>query len=369
MKIAIVHDYLREYGGAERVLEALHELYPEAPVYVGFIDWQSLGIHADRFKDWQIKETWIHHLPLYKKLYSPYRIFAPKAFAALNLAEYDVVISSSNAYFAKSIRVPNGKHLCYCHTPPRALYGYSTMSNWKANPFTRVIGSIMNHFLRVVDFNAAQRVDQFIANSKETARRITKFYRRESLVIHPPVAFADWVLQNKVKLVDRADRKYFLYVNRLALAKHPELAVQVCTQLKLPLKVVGEGKMLTGLKEMAGPTIEFLGGVDDEQLRTLYAGATALLYPVEDEDFGIVPVEAMAFGTPVIAHNSGGPRETCLDGMTGVLFDTLTVDGLQAALKRFTKLTFPPAQVQKYVKNYSTATFTSSVQKLVNAQV
>lgn len=365
MKIALVHDYLREYGGAERVLEALHELYPEAPVYVGFVDWRSLGIHRDRFKDWQIKETWIRRLPFYKKLYSPYRIFAPKAFANVNLAEFDVVISSSNAYFAKSIRVPNGKHLCYCHTPPRALYGYSTMSNWKANPFTHAIGSIMNHFLRVVDFNAAQRVDVFIANSKETARRISKFYRRESVVIHPPVAFTDWVVHNKVKAVSLANRNYFLSVNRLALAKHPELAVQVCSTLNVPLKVVGEGKMLAGLKEIAGPTIEFLGGVDDERLRELYAKAKALLYPVEDEDFGIVPVEAMAFGTPIIAHNSGGPKETVLDGKTGILFNVLTTEGLQKAIERFATLEFSPSSLQREAHRYTTTTFASAIKQLV----
>lgn len=382
MKIALVHDYLREYGGAERVLEAMHELYPDAPVYVGFVDRQSLGLHADRFAGWNIRETWIARLPFFKKLYSPYRIFAPRAFAALDLSAYDIVISSSNAYFAKSIRVPSGKHVCYCHTPPRALYGYSTMSNWKANPITRVIGSIMNHFLRVVDFNAAQRVDTFIANSQETARRIKKFYRRESIVIHPPVALVDQVpavpatsasrttssLQASAVIPSQADRTYFLYVNRLALAKHPELAVTVCTELGLPLKVVGEGKMLAGLQAAAGPTITFFGGVPDEELRNLYRGAKALLYPVEDEDFGIVPIEAMAFGTPVIAHRSGGPQETILDGKTGVLFDELTTDGLHQALERFATLTFSPSVLQRHATRYSTAAFQRSLRKVVEKQ-
>ncbi len=365
MKIALVHDYLREYGGAERVLEAIHNLYPDAPVYVGFIDWKSLGIHAHRFRNWQIKETWICRLPLHKKLYSPYRIFAPKAFEALDLSDFDVVISSSNAYFAKSVRVPNGKHVCYCHTPPRALYGYSTMSNWKASPLTLVIGSIMNHFLRIIDYYAAQRVDSFIANSRETARRIEKFYRRESTVIYPPVALADLFAPEKDQLIPLLDRTYYLYVNRLALAKHPEIAVAVCTKLNLPLKVVGEGKMLAGLKEMAGPTVEFLGGVDDAQLCQLYAGAQALLYPVEDEDFGIVPVEAMAFGTPVIAHNSGGPRETVIQGKTGVLFDDLTEAGLHAALQQFAKLSFSPTAIQQHAKQFSSKAFATRIRKLV----
>lgn len=368
MKIALVHDYLREYGGAERVLEAMHAIYPDAPVFVGFVDWDSLGMHAERFKDWNITQTWIARLPLVKKLYSPFRVFAPRAFASLDLSEFDIVISSSNAYFAKSIRVPNGKHLCYCHTPPRALYGYATMSNWKANPITRFIGSIMNHFLRVVDFNAAQKVDVFIANSRETARRITKFYRRDSVVINPPVVLVDSA-PTAAALTPAKEREYFLYVNRLALAKHPELAVELCSKKSLPLKVVGEGKMLAGLREMAGPTVEFLGGTDDETLRDLYADAKALLYPVEDEDFGIVPVEAMAYGTPVIAHNSGGPTETIADGKTGILFDELTTEGLDGALKRFEKLTFSPAVLQTHAKQYSSKAFATKLQKLVAATV
>ena len=365
MKIALVHDYLREYGGAERVLEALHQLYPDAPVYVGFVDWRSLGIHADRFKNWHITETWIRRLPFYKKLYSPYRVFAPKAFAALDLSAFDIVISSSNAYFAKSIRVPHGTHFCYCHTPPRALYGYATMSNWKANPVTRVIGTIMNHFLRIVDFYAAQRVDTFIANSHETARRITKFYRRESVVVHPPVALVDQAAATRTKLVPLKERKYFLYVNRLALAKHPEIAVRVCSELNIPLKVVGEGKMLAGLKEMAGPGVEFLGAVDDATLSHVYANAQALLYPVEDEDFGIVPVEAMAFGTPVIAHRSGGPKETIQHGKTGILFENLTADGLKKAVADFTKVSFSVDYIQKHAQAFSTKTFMQAIQALL----
>lgn len=367
MKIAIVHDYLREYGGAERVLEAMHELYPDAPVYVGFVDWKSLGIHADRFKNWDIKETWISRLPFYKKLYSPYRVFAPKAFGSLDLSGFDVVLSSSNAYFAKSVRVPNGKHLCYCHTPPRALYGYSTMSNWKSNPFTRLVGTVMNHFLRVVDYYAAQKVDVFIANSQETARRIEKFYRRDSVVIHPPVAMVSWAQQH-AKSFNVSEKTYYLYVNRLALAKHPEIAVQVCTKLGLPLKVVGEGKMLQALQEQAGSSVEFMGAVADEKLRTLYAGAKALLYPVEDEDFGIVPIEAMAYCTPVIAHRSGGPTETVIDGKTGILFDDLSVKGLQEAIERFSTVAFSPSVIQKHAQTYSGEAFGKALTSLVAKQ-
>lgn len=363
MKIALVHDYLREYGGAERVLESLHKLFPDAPVYTAFVDKDALGIHWKKFENWNIKETWISEIPFYKKLYSPFRIFAPSAFEDLDLSKFDVVISSSNAYFAKAVRVPNGTHYCYCHTPARSLYGYSTMSDWRSNPITRICGELINHYLRMVDFEVAQKVNVFIANSQETKMRIEKFYRRDSLVMYPPVIVSEKI---DVKQRQKALKNgYYLYVNRLAFAKHPEIAVAACNNLQLPLKVVGDGKMLPELKEKAGPTVEFLGSVSDEQLHELYQGAKALLYPVEDEDFGIVPVEAMGHGVPVIAHNSGGPRETIKDGESGVLFDDLSIQGLTAAIHTASEKQFDPSKLHKYAKRFSTAQFEKKISQLL----
>ncbi len=362
LRVALVHDYLREFGGAERVLEALHNLYPEAPVYTAFFDRVALGVHADRFAGWEIRETWLSKIPGFKKLHSPLRFLAPWAFASLDLSNYDLVISSSNAYFAKAVKVPNGKHICYCHTPPRVLYGYSAMSDWQSNLLMRVAGQFLNHFMRVIDVKVSrERVDQFIANSQETASRIKKFYRLASTVVYPPVELAE-VDSAKVEKGD-----YFLYVNRLALAKHPELAVEVCSKLQLPLKVVGTGKMLASLQAMAGPTVEFLGAVDDQQLAKLYAGAKALLYPVEHEDFGIVPVEAMLYGTPVIAHNSGGPKETVINGKSGIVFDDLTVTGLETALTAFAKQKFSATEIKTWAKTFSKTAFNQGIKKLVVA--
>jgi glycosyltransferase involved in cell wall biosynthesis len=360
LKVALVHDYLREFGGAERVLEALHDLYPEAPVYTAFFDREALGVHAERFTGWEIRETWLSKIPFFKKLHSPLRFLAPWAFASLDMSEYDLVISSSNAYFAKAVKVPNGKHLCYCHTPPRVLYGYSAMSDWQSNPVMRVAGQLLNHFMRVIDVKVSrERVDQFVANSHETASRIKKFYRLDSTVVYPPVELAE-VDSTKVEKGD-----YFLYVNRLALAKHPELAVEVCSKLNLPLKVVGSGKMLASLQAMAGPTVEFLGAVDDQQLAKLYAGAKALLYPVEHEDFGIVPVEAMLYGTPVIAHNSGGPKETVINGKSGLVFDDLTVVGLETVLTGFAQQKFSATEIKAWAKKFSKTAFNQGIKKAV----
>ena len=349
LKVALVHDYLAEYGGAERVLEALHQIFPDAPLYTAFVDKERLGVNWQRFSNWQIYESWLTKVPFYKKFFSPLRLFAPSYFKSFDLSKYDLVISSTNAYFAKAVTVGDKqKHICYCHTPARSLWGYTTQTNWKKNPVTRFFGTLINHYLRVVDVKVARcNVGTFIANSKETQRRIAKFYKLPSQVIYPPIN-----LKLPQKLTPVSKRSYYLYVNRLALAKHPELAVKVTTKLKLPLKVVGTGKMLPVLKEMAGEFVKFLGFVTDQKLRQLYANAKALIYPVEDEDFGIVPVEAMAFGTPVIAHASGGPLETVVDGKNGVLFDELDEVGLEKAVKRLEKLKLKPKTVQTSIKKF-----------------
>lgn len=375
-KIALVHDYLREYGGAERVLEALHEIYPEAPVYTAFVDEKAMGQNWQRFANFDIRQSKMTKLPFYKKLFSPMRIFAKWAFEQFDLSEYDLVISSSNAYFAKAVKVPNGKHFCYCHTPPRVLYGYSAKSSWRANPLTRFAGNFLNHFVRQMDFLASKNPDVFIANSLETAMRIKKFYKRESIVINPPIEIYDQAESffsklSKEELQDFSQKKrnsYYLYVNRLAMAKHPELAVQAATNLGIELKVVGSGSMLAGLQAMAGANVEFLGAVDDDELAELYRDAKALLYPVEDEDFGMVPVEAMSYGTPVIAHFSGGPMETITEGKTGLFFQELNVENLSQAIKNFEKnFIYEPIQIHQSTKKYSSATFKMRLKELLGS--
>src|SRR3990172_13084850 len=201
MRIAFVHDYIKEYGGAERVLEALHEIWPTSPVFTTVYLPEFLGPHKERFKDWNIKTSFLQYLPLKEKLISPFRLVAPLVFKTFDLSKFDVVIiSATGAYTPNTIKVKSqpssraqveGKskvkstvHICYCHTPPRYLYGYSTAREWKKNLIFRVIGEIGNHFLRLIDFKSSQNVDYFIANSKTVAGRIKKFYRREAEVIY-----------------------------------------------------------------------------------------------------------------------------------------------------------------------------------------
>lgn len=328
MKIALVHDYLREYGGAERVVEVMHEMWPKAPLYTSFIDWDSLGDHAKRFKDWDIRTSWVQHNPIVKKFHSPLRFLAPKIWDSFDLSAYDVVLSSSGWFICRGVK--SKFQICYIHHPPRNLYGYATGSSLQKYWPVRVYASVINFFLRHYDYQTAQKVDYFIANSEETARRVKKFYRRESTVIYPPVAIS--YQQSAI-----SPKKYYLSVGRLTYSKQIDIIIKACNELKLPLKIVGVGKEEEYLKSIAGPTIEFLGGVNDQDLETVYAGAKALIFCALDEDFGMVPVEAMGHGVPVIALAQGGVKETVIDGKTGVWFDKPEVDSLKTAIKTFEK--------------------------------
>jgi glycosyltransferase involved in cell wall biosynthesis len=358
MKVALVHDFLREYGGAERVVEAMHEIWPEAPLYTSFVDWKSLGRHASRFEGWDIRPSWVQHNWLVKKFHSPLRFLAPKIWESFDLSNYDVVVSSSGWFMCRGVNVgkrletsdkrqedtKRALHICYIHHPPRNLYGYATGSDLQKYWVVRAYATVINFFLRQYDFQTAQNVDWFIANSKETARRVKKFYRRESTVIYPPVdtnvskrQSVKASMENTMtqRRGDTVTLGYFLSVGRLTYAKRIDLAIESCNKLKLPLKIVGKGKEETYLHSIAGPTVEFVGSVSDEELDRLYAGATALIFSALDEDFGIVPVEAMARGVPVIGLAQGGTLETVIDGKTGVLFPEPTVESLTAALKKF----------------------------------
>lgn len=362
MRVALVHDYLREYGGAERVLEALHDIFPDAPVYVAIYDPKRLGKHAQRFEPWDIRQTWLRRLPLAQSLVSPYRIFASRAFESLDLSEFDVVISSTNMYMAKAVRVrPDAVHISYVHTPPRSLYGYSTMSNWRKNPLIRVAGEMINSWMRYVDFYTAQRPTLLVANSRTTQQRITKFYRRDSVVVPPPVGLVD---QN-LEVLPKSERTFALFAGRLAYSKHPELALHACQTLGIPLKVVGTGALMDELKRLAGPEVELLGGVSDKVLAELYQRAKVVICPAEDEDFGIVPIEAMAAGTPVIVPASGEPQYTVKHDESGLVVPTLQPADWLEAVRDAWERKWDYAAIQRSVQKYSTETFVQGIHRAV----
>ncbi len=360
LNIAITHDFLLEYGGAERVVEALHTMYPQAPLYTAFVDKKSMGKQWHRFANWDIRTTWASRIPLITKLYSPLRVMADKFFASLDLSKFDVVISSTNMYMAKGVHVsPSAIHVCYCHTPPRSLYGYTTMTDWKKNPIVRVLGELLNHYMRIVDFQTAQLPTQFIANSKEVQKRIAKFYRRDSVVIYPPI-------QVPKILRDVKKENYCLYVGRLAASKHVNVVVRACTTMNMPLRVVGSGKPLEYLQSIAGSSVEFMGSVSDEELHDLYAKAKMVIYPAEDEDFGMIPVEAMAYGTPVIVHRSGGFLESVVEGKTGLFIDDFTDATMINAITLCATTTWDSQALHRHAQRFSTVRFEKEMRALLD---
>lgn len=341
MKIALIHDYLNEFGGAERVLLALAEIWPEAPIYTAFYKKGSAAY--ERFKDKKIITSWAQKIPFFSsKLYSPLRFLAPKIWSSFvrGLADYDVVISSSSWYATKGLH-PN--EFCYCHTPPRWLYGYQTASNWQKYWLVRVYGLIIGHLMRHYDYAQAQKVKYFIANSEEVRRRIKKFYRRESTVIYPPVE-----LPKPIKI---RKQNYYLIVSRPVGGKGIEMGIKASKKYGFKLKVVGGG------------------GVSDEELVKLYSQAKGFLALSRDEDFGITPVEAMSCGCPVIAFKGGGYKETVVEGKTGLFFKEYNIKSLTHALQRFEKMKFRREDCLKQAEKFSKERFKQEIREFVEKRV
>ncbi|HYM64943.1 MAG TPA: glycosyltransferase [Candidatus Sulfotelmatobacter sp.] len=361
MKVAIVHDYIKEYGGAERVLEALSEIYPNAPIYTAFCDDNSTAY--EHFKTRKIITSWFNFLPFASKLASPLRFLTPLIWGSFDFSKYDVVISSASWYITKGFKKKGDKftEICYCHTPPRWLYGYSTSVNFQKYAIVKVYAAIVGHFLRLYDFERAQKVDYFIANSKEVQARIKKFYRKDSTVIYPPVSLP------QVKNLSKED--YYFIVSRIVGAKGLELAVEASLKAGFRLKIAGspagysfEQEKL--IKKSKGK-VEFLGQVTDQELSKLYKRAKGFLALAKDEDFGITPVEAMLSGTGVIAFNGGGYKETVIDGKTGILFDDYSTEGLISAIRKFEKTKFNSQDLINQAEKFSKERFKRQVKEFV----
>lgn len=375
MKVAIIHDYIKEYGGAERVLEVLCEIYPDAPIYTAFV--QKSSTAYEHFKDKKINESWAAVIPFFPKLASPLRFLTPWIWGTLDLSKFDLVISSASWFITKgfgSYQQSAISHkpieICYCHTPPRWLYGYTTSVNLQKYAIVRLYSAVVGHFLRLYDFKQAQKVDYFIANSKETASRIKKFYRRDSVVIYPPVSLA---LANPKSEVRNPKKDYYLIVSRIVGAKGLELAVDAAVKAGFSLKIagspVGYYSEFDKLQKRGREQVEFLGQVSDEELANLYKHAKGFLALAKDEDFGITPVESMMAGTPVIAFNGGGYKESVVDGKTGVLFDDYSVDGLITAIEKFEKTKFDPQELISHAQKFSKERFEKEIKEFVDKRL
>lgn len=339
MKIALVHELLTMKGGAERVLRILADMYPDAPIYTLLYNEQKLG---EWFPKQRVRTSAVQRLakrlPLgaYRYNHHLYLRRFPKAVEAWDFSEFDVVISSSSA-FAHGIRTNgNPKHLCYVHSPARYLWDrtHDVMNQANAGLLGLLKRKYLErtlHKLRVWDSEVAPRPDKLLAVSKEVQRRIELYWRRESQVVHPPID--DFWLEDGSVAESDAD-PYFLIVSSLVPYKRIDIAIEACNQIGAKLKIVGEGPDKSRLQQLAGTTVEFLGYRDKEELKQLYTQARAVIF-AGDEDFGLVPLEAMSQGTPVVAYRSGGALETIAEGETGMFFDLSTADSLKNSLIKF----------------------------------
>lgn len=356
LKIAIVADWLTVYAGAERVVYEMHKLFPNAPIYTSLYNEGACPL----FKDANVRESGLRFLPFARRMHKIYMPLMPGAFERMDLSEYDIVFSSNHSASKGVITKPGTLHISYCHSPMRYVWdqSHAYMRGFKFLSPLGIFYKPVLHRIRMWDRVAADRVDSFIANSDYVGRRIKKYYDRKSEIIHPPVDL------QKFSPAGHGTRDYYLALGRLIPYKRFDLAVEAFNKLGKPLKIVGRGSELGRLKRMAKGNVEFLGKVSDSELREIYQNAKALIFP-QMEDFGIVPLEAMACGTPVIAYGQGGALETVKDGKSGLFFKEQTAASLVKAVKAFEKKRFSPEKVAETVKSFSSARFQRELRHFV----
>lgn len=344
--VALVHDWLNQIGGAEDVLEALVDLYPQAPLHTSLY-WRDKM--PDHWQRWDIRTSFIQRLPLARRRQQLYLPLYPLAFEQFDFRRYDLVLSNKSGFCHGVITGPDTLHICYCLTPTRYLWRYhqyaeqENLSRW-----TRAALTPFLTYLRLWDRLAADRVDHFIAISKEVRRRIAKIYGRDSVIIYPPVDTARFTPAGCVE-------DYYLIVGRLVPYRRLDLLIQAFNQLGHRLLIAGRGRDRDRLEEMAEPNVEFLGYVADEDLPDLMARCRAFLFPGE-EDFGIAPLQAMAAGRPVIAYAAGGALDTVVPG-TGVLFARQSVAAIIDAVNTFDPDSVDPDFVRAHAEQFDTRVF------------
>ena len=349
MRVAIVHYWLVGMRGGEKVLEELCLMYPQADIFTHVFD---AARTSDLIKRHRITTSFIARLPFAARAYQKYLPLMPMALEELDLTGYDLVISSESGPAKGVVTHPNALHVCYCHSPMRYLWDQYPTYRSNAGRFTRLVMSALMPALRAWDTASAARVDRFVANSTFVARRIAKAYRRDSTVIFPPVDLDSFAVS------PAPARDFYLAAGQLVPYKRMDLAIAACNRLERRLVVVGTGSETARLRAMAGPTIEFRGWTGNDELRALYADCRALLFPGE-EDFGIVPLEAMASGRPVIAFRSGGALDTVVERRTGTFFDRQTVEGLVDAIARFERCEgeFDPQAIRRHAQGFDRIVF------------
>lgn len=355
-KVALVCDWLTIFAGAERVILELHELYPDAPIYTTLYNPKK----CPQFKNAVVHESRLGWIPGARYAHRLLFPFMPRAFERMDLDEFDIVISSCHSASKGIITKPDTLHISYCHSPMRYVWDQSHQYQNQFDGFSRFkwLFKPILHKVRIWDRIASERVDRFIANSDYVAKRILKYYGKPSTVIFPPVNLHKFTPGNEVK------EEYYLAVGRFINYKRFDLIVRACTQMERKLKLVGGGPEFKNLKRLGKDKVEFLGKLTDEELRSTYRKAKALIFP-QAEDFGIVPLEAMACGTPVIAYAKGGALETVKKDVSGLFFHDQEVDSLIEAIERFESKKWDPKIVSESVEHFSSARFKSEIRGFV----
>jgi glycosyltransferase involved in cell wall biosynthesis len=360
MRIALVHDYLVQCGGAEKVLECFCELFPYAPIYTIVYD---KNLMHGMFEGKDIKTSYLQKIPFAPTRHRIFPPLMPMAIEQFDFSDYDIVLSDSSSYAKGIITRPETLHICYMHTPMRYAWDdchkYTT-DFYFPNLIKKIVPFFMN-YIRVWDRISADRPDRIIANSNFIARRIKKYYKRDSLVITPPINLANFYISKKTE-------KYFLMVGRFMAYKRFDIAIEAFNQLGLPLKILGRGPELKRLKKIAGPTIEFLGRVTDEKLAHYYSHCQAFIFPQED-DFGIVAIEAMASGRPIIAYRGGDIPEHIEEGKTGILFDHQTADDIISAVKKFNNSDYTPEYIREKAQKFDRESFKQKIKTCLEKEL
>lgn len=360
MKIALIHDYLVQYGGAERVLECFSELFPHAPIHTLVYDRKAMhGV----FDDKDIRTSFLQRFPFAQKQHRLFPLLMPLAIEQFNLSRYDIVLSDSSSYAKGVITNPATIHICYMHTPMR--YAWDDCQKYTEDfGFPKIIKKFVPfamNYIRLWDKTSSDRVDRFIANSNFVAKRIKKYYRKDSIVINPPVAVDNFY-------ISQSRGNYFLMVGRLIAYKRHDIAIQAFNKLKLPLKIIGRGPEMKRLEKLAGPNIEFLGRVSEKDLPKYYAECRAFIFP-QEEDFGIVAMEAMASGRPLIAYRGGDIVEHMEEGKTGIFFEKQRPEDIIGAVEKFREENYDPRYIRSRVLKFDREIFKCKIREYVETEL
>ncbi|WP_084395817.1 glycosyltransferase [Henriciella aquimarina] len=359
MRVALIHYWLNGMRGGERVLETLCEMFPDADIFTHVVDRSKLSDVINRHN---IKTTFISKMPFARSQYQKYLPFMPRALEEIDLTGYDLVISSESGPAKGVIPPPTAFHLCYCHSPMRYIWDLYPQYHASAGRLAKVAFPGIAHRLRQWDATSAMRVDQFVANSSFVAKRIEKYYRRGSEVVFPPVAVDDF---KPVPAAERGD--YFIAAGEFVRYKRFDVAIDAFNELGLKLLVIGDGEERKALERRAGDNIEFLGRVPFSELKTHFAKCRALIFPGE-EDFGMIPVEVMASGRPVIALGRGGALDTVEDGVSGTLVHEQSVAAFVEAVRGFSDADYDPQAITAHARKFSKAAFKQGVASLLEKQ-